>query len=222
MKKQSLGLIAVKVGTTSVFVNDQFKMVTVLKLSPNYVTQVKTVANDGYSAVQLTTGERKSSRVTAPLQGHYKKALMNSTVEQAYGSILREFRVEDSQQYALGQEITCAAFENIALVDVTGVSKGKGFAGVMKRHNFKGQCASHGNSVSHRVHGSTGQNQSPGKVFKGKKMAGHMGSERVTAQNLSVIEVNAEKQYLLVEGSVPGAPGGFVLVKPAVKSADVL
>lgn len=222
MKKNSLGLVAVKVGTTSVFVNDQFKMVTVLKLSPNYVTQIKTVDVDGYAAVQVTTGERKSQRVTAPLKGHYKKALINSQAEQAFGAILREFRVNNPEQYTLGQEITCAAFENISLVDVTGTSKGKGFAGVVKRHNFRMQCASHGNSVSHRVHGSTGQNQSPGKVFKGKKMAGHMGSERVTAQNLSVVEVNAEKQYILVEGSVPGAPGGFVLVKPAVKSADVL
>jgi large subunit ribosomal protein L3 len=217
MKKYSLGCIALKVGTTSFFDKDQFKMVTVLKLSPNYVTQVKTCANDGYDAVQLTTGVRKQKRVTSPLQGHYKKALMHSEATQAFGAILKEFRVNDPQNYSLGQEITCGVFETIALVDVTGISKGKGFAGVMK-----GQGASHGNSVSHRVHGSTGQNQSPGKVFKGKKMAGHMGSERVTAQNLNVIEVNVEKQYLLVEGSVPGAPGGFVLVKPAIKSADIL
>lgn len=222
MKKYSLGLIAVKAGSTSVFVNNQFKMVTVLKLSPNYVTQIKTIDNDGYSAVQLTTGEKKASRVTAPLKQHYKKALMNSNASQAFGSILREFRVESTEDYTLGQEITCSVFENIPLVDVTGISKGKGFAGTIKRHNFGGQGASHGNSVSHRVHGSTGQNQSPGRVFKGKKMAGHMGSERVTTQNLKVLEVNSEKQYILVEGSVPGAPGGFVLVKPAIKSADVL
>jgi len=222
MKKYSLGLIATKAGTTSLFIHNEFKMVTVLKIAPNYVTQIKTEAKEGYNAVQLTSGERKAQRVTAPLKNHYKKALMGSQAQQAFGAILKEFRVADTNSYSLGQEITCDAFKDINLVDVTGISKGKGFAGVMKRHNFGGQFASHGNSVSHRVHGSTGQNQSPGKVFKGKKMAGHMGSEQVTALNLNVLEINAEQQYMLVEGSVPGAPGGFVFVRPAIKSSDVL
>ncbi len=222
MKKHSLGLIAIKAGSTSLPINNEFKMVTVLKVAPNYVTQIKTVAKEGYNAVQLTSGERKAQRVSAALKAHYKKALMGSNATQAFGAILKEFRVQEVDAYQLGQEISCDVFQNISLVDVTGISKGKGFAGVMKRHNFGGQFASHGNSVSHRVHGSTGQNQSPGKVFKGKKMAGHMGSEQVTALNLNVIEVNAEEQYIIVEGSVPGAPGSFVFVRPAIKSADVL
>lgn len=222
MSKKSLGLIAVKVGTTSVFVKDAFKMVTVLKISPNYVAQVKTVATDGYNAVQLSTGSQKAHRLSAAIKGHYKKALESSEAENPFGAILREFRFDAVENYSLGQEITCAYFNDTKFVDVTGISKGKGFAGSMKRHNFGGQCASHGNSVSHRVHGSTGQNQSPGRVFKGKKMAGHMGSERVTIQNLNVLEVNVEKNYILVEGAVPGAPGGYVLVKPAIKSREVV
>jgi large subunit ribosomal protein L3 len=221
MSKNSLGLIAVKVGATSIFKDGQ-KMVTVLKISPNYVTQVKTVAHDGYNAVQLTTGSKKAQRVSSGLKGHYKKALVSSDAAAPFGSILREFRLDAVENYALGQEITCDVLSSVAKVDVTGISKGKGFAGSMKRHNFGGQCASHGNSVSHRVHGSTGQNQSPGRVFKGKKMAGHMGHERVTIQNLKVLEVNVEKNYILVEGAVPGAPGGYVLVKPAVKSREVV
>ncbi|MBM4222239.1 MAG: 50S ribosomal protein L3 [Gammaproteobacteria bacterium] len=222
MSLHSLGLIGVKAGTTSLFIKDSFKMVTVIRIDPNYITQLKTIEKDGYTALQLTTGERKKQRVPSALQGHYKKALMNSDADQAFGAILREFRVDDLKDYQIGQKIACDIFAPIGSVDVTGISKGKGFAGVMKRHNFGGQCASHGNSVSHRVHGSTGQNQSPGRVFKGKKMAGHMGSERVTAANLTVLEVNVEKNYILVEGSVPGAPGGYVLVKPAVKSRCVL
>jgi large subunit ribosomal protein L3 len=221
MTKNSLGLIAVKVGSTSVFVKDSFKMVTVLKISPNYVTQIKTVATDGYNAVQLTTGSQKAHRVNAAIKGHYKKALVASDAANPFGSILKEFRIDETDEFSLGQEITCALFVNLNEVDVTGISKGKGFAGSMKRHNFGGQCASHGNSVSHRVHGSTGQNQSPGRVFKGKKMAGHMGSERVTIQKLKVVQVNVEKNYILVEGAVPGAPGGYVLVKPAVKSREI-
>lgn len=221
MSKNSLGLIAVKVGSTSIFKDGQ-RMVTVLKVDPNYVTQLKTVDNDGYNAVQLTSGAKKPQRVSAALKGHYKKALVNSTAANPFGAILREFRLNNLEAFTVGQEINCSLFSSISKVDVTGISKGKGFAGVMKRHNFGGQFASHGNSVSHRVHGSTGQNQSPGKVFKGKKMAGHMGNERVTVQSLNVLEVNVEKNYILVEGAVPGAPGGYVIVKPAVKSSEVV
>jgi len=221
MSKYSLGLIAVKVGATSIFKDGQ-KMVTVLKIDPNYVTQLKTVTHDGYNAVQLTTGSKKPQRVTAALKGHYKKALVDSSAEAPFGAILKEFRMNSVDDYSLGQEINCSLFSSTAKVDVTGVSKGKGFAGSMKRHNFGGQFASHGNSVSHRVHGSTGQNQSPGRVFKGKKMAGHMGHEQVTVQSLNVLEVNVEKNYILVEGAVPGAPGGYVIVKPAVKSSEVV
>lgn len=221
MSKNSLGMIAVKVGATSIFKDGQ-KMVTVLRINPNYVTQLKTLDNDGYSAIQLTTGSKKPQRVSGALKGHYKKALVQSNATAPFGAILREFRVESTDDYTVGQEINCSLFASTEKVDVTGISKGKGFAGVIKRHNFGGQFASHGNSVSHRVHGSTGQNQSPGRVFKGKKMAGHMGNERVTIQNLKIIEVNVEKNYILVEGAVPGAPGAYVLVKPAVKSREVV
>ena len=221
MNKNALGLIAVKVGSTSVFKDGQ-RMVTVLKIDPNYITQLKTQEKDGYVAVQLTTGERRATRVTEALRGHYKKALENSGAENPYGAILREFRVDSVENYSLGQELTCELFANIQKVDVTGISKGKGFAGSIKRHNFRSQFASHGNSRSHRVHGSTGQNQSPGKVFKGKKMAGHLGNEQVTVQSLKLLEVNTEKNYVLVEGSVPGAPGGFVIIKPAIKSKEIV
>lgn len=221
MSKNSLGLIAVKVGTTSIFKDGQ-KHVTVLKIDPNYVTQIKTLQHDGYTAVQLTSGSKKPQRVSAALKGHYAKALVNSSAANPFGAILKEFRVDSVDGFSVGQEITCGLFSSISKVDVTGISKGKGFAGSMKRHNFGGQFASHGNSVSHRVHGSTGQNQSPGKVFKGKKMAGHMGAEQVTVQSLNIVEVNLEKNYILVEGSVPGAPGGYVFVKPAVKSRELV
>lgn len=221
MKKNSLGLIAIKVGMTSLFSQGQ-RAVTVLKVDPNYVTQLKSVESDGYNAVQLTSGSKKPQRVTKPLKGHYKKALENSTASSPFGAILKEFRVDSIEKYSVGQALTCDLFSSIKKIDATGISKGKGFAGAMKRHNFKGQRASHGNSLSHRVHGSTGQNQSPGKVFKGKKMAGRMGNEQVTTQSMQILEVNVEKNYILVEGAVPGAPGGYVFIKPAVKSSEVV
>lgn len=220
MKKNMLGLIGKKVGTTSLFVGTQLKAVTVIAVLPNYITQIKTEQTDGYNALQLTTGSQKAHRVTQSLKGHYKKSLMNSTAEEPFGSTLKEFRVLNPENYTVGQELTCDIFENISLVDVRGVSKGKGFAGVVKRHGFSMQRATHGNSLSHRAHGSTGQNQTPGRVFKGKKMAGRMGCDQVSVQNLKIVSINKEKHYVVVEGAVPGAPGSRVLLTPAVKTAE--
>jgi len=187
--------------------------VTVIECSPNRVTQVKTVETDGYRAVQVTAGEKKSSHVSKPLAGHYKKAGV------AAGRGLWEFRLNDDQggELAPGAEITVTSFEGVKAVDVSGVSIGKGFAGVQKRWNFGGGRASHGNSLSHRVPGSIGQRQSPGKVWKGKKMAGHMGSDNITALNLDVVRIDAERNLLLVKGAVPGHKGADVVVHPTVK-----
>ncbi|HBB6707800.1 TPA: 50S ribosomal protein L3, partial [Serratia marcescens] len=176
------------------------------------VTQVKSLDTDGYRAVQVTTGSKKANRVTKPEAGHFAKA----GVEAGRG--LWEFRLEEGQEFAAGQEISVEIFADVKKVDVTGTSKGKGFAGTVKRWNFRTQDATHGNSLSHRVPGSIGQNQTPGKVFKGKKMAGHLGDERVTVQSLDVVRVDAERNLLLVKGAVPGATGGNLIVKPAVKA----
>lgn len=217
----ALGLIATKEGSTLIFDEKGHSvLVTVLKASPNYVTQVKTATSaDGYNAIQLTTGEAKAHRVSGPLKGHFKKALAQSDAEAAYGKVLKEFRVSDelAGSYSVGQKVDVSLFNDTKLVDVTGVSKGKGFAGVIKRHNFAAQNATHGNSLSHRVHGSTGQNQSPGKVFKGKKMAGQLGNVQVTEKHLKVVQVNSDEQYLLVRGAVPGPKGSFVFVRPSVE-----
>jgi large subunit ribosomal protein L3 len=220
MKKNMLGLIGKKVGTTSLFVGTQLKSVTVISVQPNYVTQIKTEKTDGYNALQLTTGSQKAQRVTQSLKGHYKKALMNSAAAEPFGETLKEFRVLNPENYSVGQELTCEILQDITLVDVRGISKGKGFAGVVKRHGFRMQRATHGNSLSHRVHGSTGQNQTPGRVFKGKKMAGRMGCEQVSIQNLKLVSINKEKHYVVVEGAIPGAPGSRVLITPAVKTAE--
>jgi large subunit ribosomal protein L3 len=188
--------------------------VTVIEVDPNRITQIKSVETDGYQAVQVTTGERRASRVTKAMAGHFAKASV------AAGRGVWEFRVtgEEAANLAVGGAIGVDTFAVGQEVDVTGTSKGKGFQGGVKRWNFRTQDATHGNSVSHRVHGSTGQNQSPGKVFKGKKMAGHMGDERVTVQGLEVISVDAEKGVLLVKGAVPGATGNDVIVRPSVKA----
>jgi large subunit ribosomal protein L3 len=187
--------------------------VSVIHIEPNRVVQVKTGETDGYSAVQVATGSKKRSRLTKAGAGHYAKA----GVEAGRG--LWEFRVEESelQNYAVGKELGVELFEEGQFVDVRGVSIGKGFAGVVKRYNFRTQDATHGNSLSHRAPGSIGQNQSPGRVFKGKKMAGHMGNENVTIQNLKICAINSEKSLLLVKGAIPGPKGGDVVVKPAVK-----
>lgn len=211
----TIGVVGRKSGMTRVFTDEGTSIpVTVIEVEPNRVTQIKTVASDGYSAIQLAVGERKASRVSKPLIGHYAKANVTA------GRLLWESRVPegDLEELNVGDEVTVAGFEAGQSVDVTGQSKGKGFAGGVKRWNFKMQDATHGNSISHRAPGSIGQCQTPGRVFKGKKMAGHMGAERVTVQNLEIVRVDAERNLLLVKGAVPGAPGGDVLVKPAVKA----
>jgi len=185
--------------------------VTVVEVEANRITQVKTQETDGYTAVQVTTGSKKASRVTKAAAGHFKKA----GVEAGRG--LWEFRVDAIDGLELGGEIKVDIFEAGQKVDVTGTSKGKGYAGTIKRWNFRGQDATHGNSISHRVPGSIGQNQTPGRVFKGKKMSGHMGAERVTTQTLEVVRVDAERNIILIKGAVPGAVGGDVIVRPAVK-----
>jgi large subunit ribosomal protein L3 len=210
----SIAIIGRKAGMTRVFTEAGESIpVTVIECTPNRVTQVKTAETDGYRAVQVTVGEVKPSRVNKALTGHYKKAGV------AAGRGLWEIRVSDEEfkDAAPGTEIKVDAFADVKRVDVTGTSIGKGFAGVQKRWNFGGGRASHGNSLSHRVPGSIGQRQSPGKVWKGKKMAGHMGSDRVTALNLDLVRVDAEKNLLLVKGAVPGHAGADVVVRPTVK-----
>jgi len=209
----AIGLVGRKSGMTRVFTDDGVSIpVTVIEVDPNRVTCIKTDDSDGYRAVQVTTGTRRASRVTKPEAGNFAKA----GVEAGRG--LWEFRLDDGADApAVGSELTVALFEVGQKVDVTGVSKGKGYQGTVKRWNFRTQDATHGNSRSHRVPGSIGQNQSPGRVFKGKKMTGHMGAERVTVQTLEVVRVDAERNLLLIKGAIPGAPGGDVLVRPAVK-----
>ncbi|AVX36405.1 50S ribosomal protein L3 [Yersinia enterocolitica] len=208
-----IGLVGKKVGMTRIFTEDGVSIpVTVIEIEANRVTQVKSLENDGYRAVQVTTGAKKANRVTKPEAGHFAKA----GVEAGRG--LWEFLLPEGQEFTAGQEISVEIFADVKKVDVTGTSKGKGFAGTVKRWNFRTQDATHGNSLSHRVPGSIGQNQTPGKVFKGKKMAGHLGDERVTVQSLDVVRVDAERNLLLVKGAVPGATGGNLIVKPAVKA----
>ena len=210
----TIGIVGRKTGMTRVFTaNGASIPVTVVEATPNRVTQVKTPDIDGYSAVQITVGERKASRVSKPEAGHFAKAGV------AAGRGLWELRLADGvDSPAVGEEITVSSFEVGQKVDVTGQSRGKGFQGVIKRWNFRMQDATHGNSRSHRAPGSIGQNQSPGRVFKGKKMAGHMGDERVTVQTLEVVRVDAERNLLLIKGAIPGAPGADVIVRPAEKA----
>ncbi len=210
----AIGLIGRKVGMTRIFTPDGVSIpVTVIEVDANRVTQVKTLETDGYRAIQVTTGTKKASRLVKPEAGHFAKA----GVEAGRG--LWEFRLADGEgsDIAVGAELKVELFSDVKMVDVTGQSKGKGFAGTIKRWNFSMGDATHGNSLSHRSPGSIGQRQSPGRVFKGKKMAGHMGDERVTVQSLEVVRVDAERNLLLVKGAVPGATGGDVIVKPAVK-----
>jgi len=208
----AISLVGRKCGMTRVFVESGESVpVTVIEVSPNRVSQIKTVETDGYEGVQVTVGERRASRVTRPMAGHFAKA----GVEAGRG--VWEFRAEASDLEP-GAEITVTVFEEGQKVDVVGTSKGKGFQGPIKRWNFSAQDATHGNSLAHRAPGSIGQNQSPGRVFPGKKMAGHMGAERVTVQNIEVVRVDAEKNLLLVKGAVPGATGSDVIIRPAVKA----
>ncbi len=211
----SIGLIGRKVGMTRIFTEDGVSIpVTVIEATPNRVTQLRTEETDGYRALQVTTGTKKANRVNKAEAGHFAKA----GVEAGRG--LWEFRLDgtEGEGIEVGSEITVEVFADTKKVDVTGTSKGKGFAGAIKRWNFSSQRMTHGNSLSHRAPGSIGQNQSPGKVFKGKKMAGHLGDERVTVQSLEVVRVDAENNLILVKGAVPGATGGDVIVKPALKA----
>jgi len=211
----AIGVVGRKSGMTRIFTEDGASVpVTVIEVEPNRITQVKTEATDGYSAVQVTTGTRKANRVGKPLAGHYAKAGTEA------GRGLWEFRLsaDEAGQLAPGGELTLSQFEAGQKVDVTGVSKGKGFAGVVKRWHFAGGDATHGNSLSHRTPGSIGQRQTPGRVFKNMKMAGHMGNRRSTNQNLVVVRVDTERNLLLIKGSVPGSEGGDVIIRPAVKA----
>ena len=211
----SIGVIGRKVGMTRIFEQDGKSIpVTVIEVEANRVTQIKTKDTDGYTAIQVTTGSVKASRLNKPEAGHFAKA----GVEAGRG--LWEFRLDDADiaNYSVGSEVKVELFNEVKKVDVTGTSKGKGFAGSVKRWNFRTQDMTHGNSRSHRVPGSTGQNQTPGRVFKGKRMCGHLGNVKVTVQALEVVRVDAERNALLVKGAVPGAINGTVVVKPSVKA----
>lgn len=210
----ALGLIGRKCGMTRIYADDgSATAVSVVLVEANRVVQVKTKENDGYRAVQVTTGTAKRSGLTKAIAGHYAKA----GVEAGRG--LWEFRLDgpDALDYATGTEFGVDQFQEGQYVDVQGISIGKGFSGVVKRYNFRTQDATHGNSLSHRAPGSIGQNQSPGRVFKGKRMAGHMGNEKVTIQNLKIISIDQERSLLLIKGAIPGPKGGNVLLKAAVK-----
>jgi large subunit ribosomal protein L3 len=211
----AIGLIGRKVGMTRIFTEDGVSIpVTVIEATPNRVTQLRTEEIDGYKALQVTAGDKKANRVNKAQAGHFAKAGVDA------GRGLWEFRLEanEGEGIVVGSELTVEMFAETKMVDVAGTSKGKGFAGVIKRWNFSHQRNSHGNSLSHRAPGSIGQNQSPGKVFKGKKMAGQLGNKRITVQSLDVVRVDLENNLLLVRGNVPGAPGGDVIVKAAVKA----
>lgn len=210
----AIGVMGRKAGMTRLFTEEGLTVpVTVIEVAPNRVSQVKTNESDGYRAVQVTAGVRKASRVNQPESGHFRKAGV------APGSLVGELRLvgDDGAELVAGQEITVGIFEVGQKVDVRGVSKGKGFAGAIKRHHFRGQDSTHGNSLSHRAPGSIGQNQTPGRVFKGKRMAGQMGNVNRCQQNLEVVRVDAERNLLLVRGGVPGPAGGRLVVTPSVK-----
>jgi large subunit ribosomal protein L3 len=210
-----MGLVGRKCGMTRVFTEDGVSIpVTVIEAQPNRITQVKTVETDGYRALQVSAGSRRASRVRKPAAGHFAAAKVEA------GDLTMEFRLEDADngEFVAGNELKVDLFEAGQKVDVVGTTIGKGYAGTVKRYNFRMQDATHGNSRSHRVPGSIGQNQTPGRVFKGKKMTGHMGNVRRTAQNLEVVRVDAERNLLLIKGAVPGHRGGSVVVRPSVKS----
>ncbi|HEU0152750.1 MAG TPA: 50S ribosomal protein L3 [Arenimonas sp.] len=214
MTTKNIGIVGRKAGMSRIFTDDGRSIpVTVIEASPNRITQIKTVENDGYTAVQVTAGTKRAALVNKPLSGHYAKAKVES------GRGLWEFRIadKDAGNYEVGAEIKADIFAVGQMVDVAGVTKGKGFQGTIKRWNFKMGDATHGNSLSHRSPGSIGQRQTPGRVFPGKKMSGHMGAENQTMQNLEVVKVDAERGLIAVKGSVPGAPGGDVIVRPTSK-----
>ncbi len=209
----AIGLVGRKAGMTRVFTEEGNSVpVTVIEADPNRITQIKTADTDGYSAVQVTTGEVKQNRVNKPRAGHFAKANAGA------GRGLWEFRADELGELSVGGELTLEQFAAGEKVDVRGISKGKGYAGTIKRWNFRGQDNTHGNSISHRAPGSIGQCQTPGRVFKGKKMSGHMGNAKVTTQNLEVVQVDLERNLLLVKGSVPGPAGGDLYIRPSVKA----
>jgi large subunit ribosomal protein L3 len=210
----TIGVIGRKAGMTRVFTEEGVTVpVTVIEVQPNRISQIKGDDTDGYRAVQVAAGTRKASRVTKPMAGHYAKAGVEA------GAKLGEFRLAEGEgaDLEVGKEITVAIFTAGQKVDVRGITKGRGFSGVVRRHHFRTQDASHGNSVSHRVHGSIGQNQTPGRVFKGKRMAGHLGNVQRCQQSLDVVRVDTERNLLLVRGGVPGPTGGHLVVVPSVK-----
>ncbi|WP_072280798.1 50S ribosomal protein L3 [Rappaport israeli] len=211
----TMGLVGQKIGMTRIFHEDgSASAVTVIEVKPNVVSQIKTQEKDGYSAVQLSVGERKANRTTKAVAGHFAKANVQ------VGVVTKEFRVADEElsSYSVGNTINVALFEEGQKVDVRGRSVGKGFAGTIKRHNFRGQRQTHGNSLSHRVPGSIGQNQTPGRVFKGKKMSGQMGNKMRSTQNLQIARVDSERNLLLIKGAVPGSKGGYVVIRPSIKA----
>ena len=211
----TMGLVGRKCGMTRVFTEDGVSIpVTVIEAQPNRITQVKTVETDGYRALQVVAGSRRASRVRKPAAGHFAAAKVEA------GDLITEVRLDDADEgeFEKGNELKVDLFEEGQKVDVIGTSIGKGFAGAIKRWNFSMQDATHGNSLAHRAPGSIGQNQTPGRVFKGKKMAGHMGNVRRTVQNLEVVRVDAERNLLLIKGAVPGHRGGRVVVRPAIKT----
>lgn len=211
----TMGLVGQKIGMTRIFQQDgTASAVTVIEVKPNVVSQLKSAQTDGYDAVQVSVGERKLSRVNKAEAGHFAKSGI------AAGNITKEFRVsaDELANYEVGKVVEITLFAEGQRVDVRARSIGKGFAGTIKRHNFSGQRKTHGNSLSHRVPGSIGQNQTPGRVFKGKKMSGHMGNKMRSVQNLEVLRVDEEKGLLLIKGAVPGAKGGFVMIRPSIKA----
>ncbi|MCH7830572.1 MAG: 50S ribosomal protein L3 [Proteobacteria bacterium] len=211
----TMGLVGRKCGMTRIFTEDGISIpVTVIEAQPNRITQVKTVERDGYRALQVVAGSRRASRVTKPAVGHFAAAKVEA------GDLFAEFRLDDADEgeFAAGNELKVDLFKEGQKVDVVGITIGKGFAGVIKRYHFAMQDATHGNSLSHRAPGSIGQNQTPGRVFKGKKMSGHMGNVRRTVQNLEIVRVDIDRNLLLIKGAVPGHRGGRVVVRPAIKN----
>jgi large subunit ribosomal protein L3 len=208
----SLGLVGKKCGMTRIFTEQGASIpVTVLEVIPNRITQVKTPETDGYSAVQITAGSKRASRINKPRAGHFAKAGVEA------GVLLKEFRLNDLGDYKVGDQLSVELFESGQKVDLQATSKGKGFAGVVKRHNFSMQNMTHGNSLSHRAPGSTGQCQTPGRVFKGKKLPGQMGNVTCSVQSQEIVRVDKERHLLLVKGGIPGAPGGMVVITRSIK-----
>lgn len=218
MPNYSIGLVGKKCGMTRIFTEDGIGVpATVIEILPNHISQVKTQENDGYRALQITYGKKKASRVNKPRAGHFAKADLEA------GETLYEFRLSEQafQAYKdaqLGQEIPLDVFEEGQVVDVSGITKGKGFQGTVKRHHFRMQDATHGNSLSHRAPGSIGQRQTPGRVFKGKKMSGHMGNVKRTVRNQKIVKIDKTRNLILIRGAAPGAPGGRVVILPTKKS----